>query len=844
MAATLMQDVRFAARQFAKAKGFTLTAVLTLALGIGANTAIFTLIHAVMLKSLPVADPQRLYRIGDADNCCVIGGLQGAHFSIFAYSLYTYLRDHTADFEEMAAFQAGFGKVGVRRAGSNTSEPFVSQFVSGNYFSMFGLRPYAGRLISPADDTAGAAPVAVLSYQAWQEHFGADPSMIGSSFVIDGFTYTVTGIAPPGFFGDTLRPDPPDFWLPLADEPPAHRQNSLLAGKEQHWLYIIGRIKPGANVARIESQVNVELRQWFLAELPQWFAGNESGRQTLEHQHIALTPGGGGITQMRETYGRDLRLLLGITGLVLLIACANLANLQLARGVANLPQTSIRVALGAPRSRLVRQMLTESTLLSVTGAAVGLIVAMAVAELLVRLAFNTPESVPIDTSPSLPILGFSFALAVITGIVFGMAPAWLAARIDPAMALRGAGRSAAGRASFPQKSLVVLQAALSLVLLAGAGLMVQTLRNLTNQQFGFDVQNTVMVNVNAGFNSYAPEKIGSIYREIESKMRQVPGVRNAALALYVPMSGNNWQTGISVEGKPKQTLSPSWDRVSAGFFDTLGAHILRGRGLDERDGPGAPNVAVVNQKFAEQYFPNEDPIGKRFGLGGVEHAADYQVVGVVNTIRFRDVRREGRPFFFLPLLQLSDKEWHGGMARSSLIGSIVLRLSHNGSNLTAPIQSALASIDPNLTVLNILTSQEQINGLLRHEILLARLAELFGVLALLLASVGLYGITAYSVARRTSEIGVRTALGATRGRVIRLVLSGALVQIAIGLAIGVPGALAAGRLLADQVYGVQTSDPWILGIAAAVLAACAAAAGLVPAMRASSIDPVRALRVE
>jgi macrolide transport system ATP-binding/permease protein len=840
MPGQLLSDFRFAVRQLLKSRVFTITAIVVLALGIGANTAIFTLVHAVMLKSLPVADPQRLIRLGDGDNCCVIGGYQG-RFSIYAYSLYTYLRDHTPEFEEMAAFQAGFGKVGVRRRGSGVSEPFVSQFVSGNYFSLFGLQPYAGRLLSSADDVPGAAPIAVMSYRAWRERYGADHSIIGTPFIIDGYPYTLAGVAPPGFFGDTLRPDPPDFWMPLANEPAGRRQNSLLARKDQHWLYIIGRIRRHAQVAPVESEVNVSLRQWFLANDP---PRDDRERQELQRQHITLAPGGSGITQLRQYFSRDLRLLMGITGLVLLIACANLANLQLARSVANHGQISIRVALGAQRSRLVRQMLTESALLGVVGGAVGLTVAIALAAVLMRLAFSSFQSVPINPTPSLPVLGFTFLLSLITGIIFGTVPAWLASRADPAGALRGAGRSASSRTTMPQKSLVVLQAALSLVLLAGAGLMVQTLRNLQNQQFGFETQGTVVVNVNAGFSSYAPEKIASIYGEIERQMRQISDVRNAALALYVPMSGNNWQSGISVEGKPRQTISPSWDRVSPTFFDTIGAHILRGRSFDERDTANAPQVTIVNQKFVEQYFPNEDPVGKRFGLGGVEHSGDYQIVGVVNTIRFRDLRHEGRPFFFLPMLQLRKSEWSGGMARSSLIGSIILRVAGTPPNLVSKIQSALASIDPNLTILSVRTTTDLIENQLRHELLIARLAEFFGALALLLASIGLYGITAYSVARRTSEIGVRTALGATRVKVVRLILGGALVQVAVGLLLGIPAALGAGRILADQLYGVKSSDPLVLSAAAVVLAACAAAAGLIPALRASSVDPVRALRID
>jgi len=733
--------------------------------------------------------------------------------------------------------------VGVRRAGTaGISEPFVNQFVSGNYFSMFGLRPFAGRLLASSDDVRGAAPIAVMSFRAWQQHYGADPSIIGSTFIIDGAPFTIAGIAPPGFFGNTLRPDPPDFWMPLADEPAARRENSLLDHADDHWLYIIGRMKPGAQAARVESEVNVELRQWFLANDP---PRNQAGTRDLERQHITLSPAGGGVALMKENFEHDLRLLMAITAVVLLIACANLANLQLARGAANLAQTSIRVALGAPRVRLIRQMLTESILLAIVGGAAGLIVATELARILIHFAFRGTHYLPIDSTPSLPVLGFTFLLSLMTGIVFGVAPAWSASRADPASALHGAGRSTV-HTTLPQKSLVVLQAALSLVLLAGAGLMVETLRNLQNQQFGFQMEGSIVVNVNAGFSGYAPEKLTAVYREIERQMRQIPGVRNAGLALYTPMSGNNWQSGVLLEERPSQMISPSWDRVSPSFFNTVGVKTLRGRVFDERDTPDSTHVAVINQAFADKYFPNEDPIGKRFGFGSVEHSADHQIAGVVSNVVFRDPRHPSPPpMFFLPLLQMSKSEWaDSGMARSNMIGSILLRVAGNPPDLTAQIQRAIAATDPNLTMLNVTTMEEQLGELLGSERLLARLAELFSVLALVLASIGLYGVTAYSVSRRTSEIGVRTALGATQWRIVRLILRGAMTQIGIGLALGIPAALAAGRVLADQLYGVKTSDPFILGSAALILAASAAAAGLIPAIRASGIDPVRALRVD
>ena len=837
-----LQDLRFAIRQLWQSKGFTLTAVLTLALGIGANTAIFTLIHAVMLRSLPVADPQQLFRLGADDNCCVIGGHQ-SHFSIYAYPLYTYLRDQTPEFEQLAAFQAGLAKAGVRRQGG-ASEPFTSEYVSGNYFSMFGILPFAGRLLAPSDDQPGAPPAAVISYRAWEQRYGADPSIVGSVFVVDGVPFTIAGVAAPGFFGETLRPNPPDFWLPLAAEPTVRHQNSLLNRTDQHWLYIMGRLKPGASVSGLESRVNVELHQWFMANDP---PRNEAERVDLDRQRITVTAGGGGVATMKQNYEQDLRLLIAITGLVLLIACANLANLQLARGAANASQMSVRVALGAQRERLVRQTLTESLVLSVVGGAAGLLVATELARFLIGLAFHGARFVPIEPTPSLPVLGFAFLLSLATGVIFGIAPAWSASRADPALALRGAGRSAAGRTTLPQRSLVVLQAAVSLVLLVGAGLMVKTLSNLANQSFGYRPQGRLIVNVNAALSSYAPEKIAAVYREIERQLRQINGVRNVSLSLYSPMEGNNWQSGVTLEDHPEHLVnpSPSWDRVSPAFFETIGARLLRGRMFDERDTPDATHVAVVNQMFADKYFPNQDPIGKRFGLGGPDHRADYQITGVVENVRFRNPRLPTPPMFFVPLLQMWKSEWADtGKSRSNMIGNIELQVAGSPADLGGQVQRALAQIDPNLTMLNMLSLDDQLGNQLGHERLMARLTTLFGLMALLLAAVGLYGITAYAVARRTSEIGIRTALGATRGRVIGMIVSGALRQIGLGLLIGIPGALACGRVLGNQLYGVKGTDPLILGGAALILVAAATLAGFTPALRASSVNPVDALRTE
>jgi macrolide transport system ATP-binding/permease protein len=852
MLGSVLRDLRFAVRQLARSKGFTLTAVLTVALAIGANTAIFTLVNAVMFQSLPVSQPGLLYRLGDADNCCVIGGYQ-TRYSIFSYPLYLYLRGHTPEFREMAAFQAGPLRIGARRAGPGTApEPFVDQFVSGNYFSMFGVRPFAGRLLTPADDVRGAPPVAVMSYRAWEQQYGSDPSVIGASFLIDGAPFTIAGIAPPGFFGDTLRPDPPDFWLPLAGEPYVHHQNALLDHEDDHWLYLIGRLNTSVPVSALESKVNVLLKQWLQQNDP---PATAAAKQRFDRQHLTLTPAGSGIRQLRENYGADLKLLTAITGLVLLIACANLANLLLARGAAGRAQASIRVALGAQRSRLVRQTLTEAVVLAVAGGAAGVLVAIAGSRALLKLAFSAARFVPIHSTPSLRVLGFSFLLSLLTGLVFGIAPAWSASRADPAAALRGAGRSTATGATFTQKLLVVLQVALSLVLLAGAGLMAQTLGNLQNQRFGFELEGRVVVNLNAALNGYPPERLATLYRDIERRMREPGGVQGASLSLYSPMEGNNWQSGIWFADQPdgsqpgSANQSSTWVRVSSSFFETIGARILRGRNFDHRDTPDAVHVAVVNQAFADKFLPNRDPIGRHFGMGP-QHRADYEIAGIVENIRFRNPREATPPIFFLPLLQLSKRDWSNpGLARSTLIGNIELHMAGSArpgmyTTLAAQIVRVLAEIDPNLTVIDVTTMQDQLGRLLGHERLIARLTEGFSLLALVLASVGLYGVTAHAVAGRTGEIGIRMALGATRPMVTGMILRSVFTQIACGVAIGVPAALAAGRILSDQLFGVASADPVTLAAVVGALSVSALVAALLPALRASGIDPVQALRAE
>jgi predicted permease len=843
----IVQDVKFAFRQFAKAPAFAVTIVLTLALGIGANTAIFTLVHAVLLRSLPVANPAQLYRIGDTDNCCVNGGFvsSAGDFDIFSYDLYKHLMAAAPEFESLAAMQSGSNTMNVRR-GSGTAKPLVSEYVSGNYFSTFGISPYAGRLMSASDDAPNAAPVAVLSYQSWQADYSSDSSIIGSTVSIQGVPVTIIGVSPPGFFGDRVSSGSPAFWLPLSAEPLIERENSILHHPSSNWLYAVGRVRPGTNITALQEKLSASLRQ-FLSSVPDY---TENGGNTIiPKQHVVMSPAGGGIQNMQQEAGKGLYLLMAISVLVLLIACANIANLLLARGASRRSDTSLRMALGASRKRLIQQTLTESVLLGCIGGFAGLAIAYGGARMILALAFPDAHNLPIEAAPSIPVLAFAFGLSLITGIVFGIAPAWIGSHSEPAEALRGVNRSTRDRSSLPQRSLIVFQAALSLVLLVGAGLLTQSLRNLEHQSFGIQTANRYVVHLDPYGAGYSPERLPGLYTEMEQRFGSLPGVKSVGLALYSTLEGNNWGECVYVQGRPapgpNSHCGSSWDRVSPKFLETIGQPVIRGRGITEQDTATSRFVAVVNQAFVKKFFPNEDPIGKHFGNHGQEYSDSFEIVGIVADAKYNNPNDPFRPMFLRPLTQrLSSQKGVIAESRSMYINSITLQMNGPQQDLESVVHHTLTEIDPNLTIIDFHSLDYQVAGNFNQERLVARLTALFGLLALLLASVGLYGVTSYSVARRTSEIGVRMALGATRSSVVSMVLRVALIQIGIGLLIGIPITLLGGRLISSQLYNVRTYDPLALGAAIVVLSLCAVIAGFIPARRAASIEPMQALRSE
>jgi len=850
----LLRDVGYALRTLRSARVFAATAVLTLALGIGGTTAIFTLMHALMLKSLPVTDPSRLYRIGDGSNCCVQGSPQG-RWGFYSFPLFERIKAETPQFEDMTAFQTFVGRMSVRRQGVDEApRPLRTMYATGSYFKTLGVGAFTGRVFTADDDRAAATPVTVMAYNAWQNLYGGDPSVVGSTLMIEGKAFTVVGIAPPGFFGETLRADPPDLWLPLQQEPLiAGAETSMLRQGLSAWLRVIGRLREGATIDGMEARLTVMLHQWMRSEAgypANWMSEIE---RKMAEQVITVVPAGAGVGVMKEQYGRSLRILLVVCAMVLLIACANVANLLLARAVVRRGQLAVRLALGASRAQIVAEALIESVLLAVGGAVVGLIVAFGAARLLLSLAFAGATTLPIDITPSPLVLAFAIGLALITGVLFGAAPAWFATRTDPIETLRGTGRSISDGASFTRTTLLVVQATLSVVLVAGSTMLGRSLGNLEGQDFGFVSSGRTLVTVGRPSATFTGDALTALYRNVEARLAGIPGVQRVGLALYNPLT-NNWGEGVLVAGKPQPPpgadIGSSWNRVSTRYLQDLGVKLVRGRYFTDGDNERSENVAVVNEAFVRRFFPGgENPIDQHFGLNLPENVNTFRIVGVVGDARFAGFQldKPARPMFFVPLAQ-TVKYAAPLMQRvetaSHYVGGILLVTNTPQGTLEPLVARALAEADPNLTVNNIRTLDEQVTRSFDQQRAVSSLARIFGIVALVLAAIGLYGVTAYSVARRRSEIGVRMALGADTRNVIGMVLGGAFKRVAIGIVLGAPLAVGAGYLLSAQLYGVSFWDPMALGVAAASLAFAAFIASVVPALKAATLAPMLALRTE
>ncbi len=703
----LWLDTRYTLRQLRKSPGFTLTVVLTLALGIGANSAIFTLVHAILLRSLPVADPSRLYRIGDKDDCCVEGGFPEdssttGDMSIFSYDLFRYLKANSPEFEQLAAVQAGGQRWSVRR-GNELGKPMNSEFVTGNYFETLGLSAYAGRVFADSDDTPSSAPTAVLSYQAWQNEFGADRSIVGSTIYIQAKPFTVVGIAPPGFFGDRVSVTPPDIWVPVEMEPYVHGASAILHHPISHWLYPLGRVPAGTNVAALQAKLGGTLRQW-LGTQPDLTA--HGGSAVIPRMHVVLTAGGGGIQQLQAETGKSLKLLLILSSVVLLIACANIANLMLARATTKRSGVALRMALGAGRRRVMMQTLTESVILGLIGGVAGLGIAYLGCRTILALAFPQAGNMTIDPNPSLAVLGFTLLVSVVTGVLFGAGPAWLSSHAQPAEALRGANRATKDRSSLPQKSLVVLQAALSVVLLTAAILVTKSLTALEHQDFGIKTANRYVVHIDPVGAGYTMERLPALYRQMEARFGSLPGVTSFSLATYSPLEGDNWGECVIPQGHaapaPGDHCGSTWVRVSNHYLDSIGVPIVRGRGFTDQDTAGSPQVAIVNQTFAKKFFPNKEPIGQHFGMDDVKYSNAFEIVGVFADFKMNQPRDTQHAVLLRPLSQqflgYQEPSMSSTEAESMNMGSMIVAFNGPQQNVDQLLRRTLAEIDPNLTI--------------------------------------------------------------------------------------------------------------------------------------------------
>jgi len=671
--------------------------------------------------------------------------------------------------------------------------------------------------------------------------------VVGSAFYINTKPATIIGVAPKGFYGDRIDTNPPKYFLPMNSMDEVSGA-PYFTDPDTQWAYIIGRIKPGTSLQALQAKASTLLKQQFA---PLKTFTEQRAQKVLPLTHVVLSPGGGGIQNMQDGYKDHLKLLQWIAALVLLVACANIANLLLVRGMSRRAELSIRSALGAQRSRIVRQLLTESVLLSGMGGLLGLALSYLGAHALLALAFPNQHNMPVSASPSPMVIGFAFVLSLVTGIAFGLAPALMAARTQPAEALRSNARTTAHGASFLQRALVVLQAALSLVLLVAAGLFAQSLNRAQNVNMKLDTTNRYIAHINPQAAGYKNTEVELLYQTVVDRFHALPGVLKVSLATYTPMEQNNWGSGVKVQGEPDINKGASWVKGTPEYFDSVGTHVVMGRGFTSQDTMNAPPVAVVNQEFVKLFFGNRNPIGHRFGFSGPGQAGldgAHEIVGVVEDTTYTSVYWKNHAMYFLPLTQRAGhpNDPKGDLSKdlSMFAGALVIQTAHPIAGFEKIVGDTLASINPNLTIVKFQTFQQQIDDRFIEERLIAHLTSLFGLLALLLAAIGLYGVTAYTVVRRTPEIGIRMALGAARGRVIGTIMRGAMLQAVAGLVIGIPVAIFCVRYVKSQLYEITSVNVPVMIIAIGVLVVAAAVAGIIPARRAASIDPARALRIE
>ena len=852
---TLIQDIRYGLQMLWKHPGFTAVAVLTLALGVGANTALFSVIDAVLLKKLPVTDPDRLVLLRATWNPEKFGpgSFNGSNRkdpetglvngTSFPFQTFDRLRKERAALTDVIAFAS----IDINLNWSGQAERVGGQVVSGNYFYTLGVNPVEGRFINDADDNTTSTPVAVISYRYWITRFGGDKQVIGKQVNLNNRPFTIIGVTPPGFEGTGQIGSRLDVSIPLAWEPQTSGEQTMMRGAGVWWLRLMGRLQPGST----REQAEASLANAFQQSVAEHRAARQSRSTTplraLEPQdypRLAVDAGGQGEMNMRRQYVKPLRLLVGVVALVLLIACANVANLLLARATSRRKEIAVRLAIGASRWRLIRQLLTESLLLSIFSGAVGILFASWVMNGLLAVPDWSGRAMEtLNPRVDWRVLGFTLAVCVFTGLLFGIVPAIRSSKLDLTPTLKESGRTsgAVGR-SLLSKSLVVVQVSLSVLLLIGAGLLIRTLRNLQKVDVGFNANNLVLFSIEPALNGYREAQLAELYQRLFTRLEAVPGVESVTASNHALLSFGATTTSVYFPGGP---VAPDGSPVEAGdtkmlvvrenFLDVMQIPRLLGRNLTPQDDERAPKVAVVNKTFADKYFPNENVIGKRFSLARQEN---IEIVGMVKDAKYTSQRDETEPTAYLPYRQ---------SLRRMGFSTIELRTQNDPATYASAVREAVRQVDSNLPIDNVRTQVDQANETLLLERLFAKLLTLFGVLAQLLAAIGLYGVMAYSVSQRTHEIGVRMALGATRRTVMQMVLSQGMLLTIVGILIGLAGAYVLTKYLetlTTMLFGVQPRDPVTFVAVALFLALIALVACLLPARRATKVDPLVALRYE
>jgi predicted permease len=838
----LVQDIRFGLRQLLKSPGFTSIALLSLALGIGANTAIFTLLDAILLRQLPVQNPRELLLFGDGNAQGSTSSVPDGSWDLFSYSFFHDFRQKDTSFSGIAAVDSTQFETKGLIAGATYQTTHVN-LVSGSYFSVLGVPAFLGRTIGESDDSAdGAGPVAVASYSWFQRQFGGDPSALGKTIRIQSHDYTLVGVARPGFYGFTVGQST-DLWIPLSMEKAFSRPGyNGLGNNLFQSLFLIGRLKPGVTAAQASAETNLLFKQ-----IVRSYVGPQPSKKHLDdiaHASVELTPGGRGVSYLRSAFSMPLKILMAIVALVLLIACANIANMLLARGVARTREVAVRMALGASRRRIVFQLLTESVLLALLGAAAGVALAWKASAVLLNMATPGPDPVPLNLTPDMAVLGFTLGVTVVTALLFGTLPAFRATGLELTPALKdGRGSSSATTRGALARSLIVGQVALSVVLLVVAGLFVRSLIHLTDVDTGFDKHNVLVFSLDsstANLPRGTPDEIRSVWlqEQIEGRVQAIPGVQSDSFAFFTFNEGA-WTDEVLFQGTPRTPGNGEqvfFNITGNGFFSTMGIPLIAGRTFSVQDMQNSPKVAVINETMAHRFFPNGPAIGHRFGIGETpDHPGEFEVIGVVKDAKFTALGEGTLMGAYLPCTQ--SPGFFGNFAVRNAPGA-------NRQEIVSRTRRAIAEVNSNILVNSVGSLEEQVDDNIATQSLIARLSSFFGIIAVFLACIGIYGLLSYSVARRTSELGIRLALGAQSRMLLWLILRESLLLLVIGLAIGIPVALSSTRILKSLLYELSPLDPMAISTAIVAVAVMTIAAAWLPARRATKINPIQALRAE